>query len=121
MLKRGTYLLAGLGLGAIHAALLMALAVAFLVWQAAGRIDALVGRVGAEVSARLDASPLQARIEAIATQMQAGGAPAPEVVAALEALRLEMAGLRGDLAEREGLARLMAAALMDEIGQRIAR
>ena len=31
MLGRATYLLAGLGLGAVHAALLVALAVAFLV------------------------------------------------------------------------------------------
>jgi hypothetical protein len=130
--------LAQLGLALLNATLLLALALALVVWQIVARVDSVVGRTVEVMETRLLQGPvgqtlarIEDRLQAIAEAgLSADAVPPGDDPAAARAdlatLRADMAALRGALAEWRGqfgqgaLLQAVAAAVLDELGGRLA-
>lgn len=108
--------LADLGLALINATLILALALALVVWQVTVRLDHLAGVTVDGLAARLilpDLAPRLARIEA-----RMDSASAAELLAETRALREDLVGLRSRIDATE-VAEALAGAILDETARRL--
>lgn len=108
--------LADLGLALINATLLLALALALVVWQISARLDHLASMTVERLAARLVLPDLAPRLERIEARMnEASGS---ELLAETRALREDLAALRSEIDPRE-VAGALAGAILDETARRL--
>lgn len=117
-----------LGLALLNATLLIALALALVVWQIVARVDALADRTLEVVETRIRPDAVALSLGRIEERLQALDGPGADLAPLrdeLAGLRAELGALRGALAEWRGqlgqgqLLRALAAAVLDELGRRL--
>lgn len=108
--------LADLGLALINATLLLALALALVVWQITAQLDHLAGVTVERLAAHLVLPDLAPRIERIEARLDmVCGA---ELLAEMRALRADVAALRSQIDATE-VAGALAGAILDETARRL--
>lgn len=112
-MNRFRHALAQLGLALLNATLLLALALAVVVWQITARLDHLASVTVERMAARLVLPDLSARFERIEARLDMG-----QAAEELRALRQEIASLSAHLDPGE-VARAVAGAMLDEAAHRL--
>jgi hypothetical protein len=118
--------LAQLGLSLVNATVLLALALALVIWQVVGRGEAIATATSAALDRRLASIAVLPRLDGLDERIAAAASaadPSQELAALraeLELLRAELAALRAQpIAEPP--ARVVAAAPLDDVAARLAR